>query len=159
MRGIGWEEGEGRNNGGGGKFCARIRFKKGGGRQESVKGGGERSGEGEQAFPAVHPFGRHSMSIFQRYILFVTKYFYRRQANLSTCKFIFWFQLCIYIQHKHSVTYEGIGNRKGLLSLPPPTPPPLPRFIHTACSILKLHPCASHKINRQNCFRWNIFKL
>ena len=54
-----------RNNWGIGKLCARFCFKKGGGRQESGKGG--------IAFPAVHPFRCHSMSIFQRYIPFVSK--------------------------------------------------------------------------------------
>ena len=46
------------------------------GREEVDKrtGRGEgRSGEGEEAFPVVHPFRCHSMSIFQRYIPFVSK--------------------------------------------------------------------------------------
>ena len=42
MREIGWEEEEGRNNGGIGKLFARFCFKKGGSRQESGKGGGGR---------------------------------------------------------------------------------------------------------------------
>ena len=36
-------------------------------------GGGGKWREGEEAFPAVHPFGCHTVSIVQRYVLFVTK--------------------------------------------------------------------------------------
>ena len=60
------------------------------------------------------------MSIFQRYIPFVSKD--DKPIYLHVINYLF--QLCIYIQHKHSVTPEGIGNREGLLSLPPLTPPP-----------------------------------
>ena len=74
MRGIGWEEGEGRNNGGIGKLCARASAS----RREEVdkragRGGGGRSGEGEEAFHAVHPFRCHSMLTCQRYVPFVSK--------------------------------------------------------------------------------------
>ena len=48
--------------------------------------------------------------------------------------------------------------QQGRPLIPPATYPP-PPFIHTALFHSKLHLCTSHKINRQNCFRGNIFKL
>ena len=73
----------------------------------------------------------------------------RWQANLSTRKIYFAFTSDINIVWHPKRWSTGNPSRH----LPPPPPP----FIHY--SIPKLHLCAFHKINRQNCFRGNIFKL
>ena len=71
----------------------------------------------------------------------VTFHLYQKMTSqFIYTEIYFLFQLCIYIQHKHSVTSEGMGNREGLLSLPPLNPPPPPPSPFTRhCSILKLH--------------------
>ena len=129
------------------KLCARFCFKKGGGRQESGKGG-------KIAFPAVHPFRCHSMSIFQRYIPFVSK---DDKPIYLHVNLFFYFNYAV--TSNINIVWHPKGWATGKASYPSRhlTPPP-PSFTRH-CSIPKLHLCASHKINRQNCFKGNIFKL
>ena len=81
----------------------------------------------------------------------------RWQANLSTRKFIFYFNYAV--TSNINIVWHPKGWATGRASYPSrhlTTPPP---SFTRHCSIPKLHLCASHKINRQNCFRGNIFKL
>ena len=134
MRGIWWEEGEGRNNGVIGKLCARFCFKKGGGRQESGKGGG--IGGGRRGLPCCPSLQMSPNVNFPTLPSICIK---RWQANLSTRKFIFYFN-CAFTSNINIVWHpKGWATGKASYSsrqLPKPPPP----FIHTALFHSKITP-------------------